>query len=51
MGVYTFKQIALWTDEQAHEFSSRLGFKERVEREHWREQARALHEQKYGVKL
>lgn len=51
MGVFTFKQIALWNDEQAHEFSNRLGFKDRAEREHWREQARALYEQKYGVKL
>ena len=50
-GIYTFKQIALWTIEQAREFSSRLSFKDRVEREHWVEQARNLHLQKYGEHL
>jgi predicted flap endonuclease-1-like 5' DNA nuclease len=50
-GIYTFKQIAMWTPEQAREFSSRLSFKDRVEREHWVEQARDLHFQKYGEHL
>jgi hypothetical protein len=51
MGVFTYKQIALWSHEQALEFSSRLGFKDRAPREHWMEQARDLHEKKYGTKL
>jgi NADH-quinone oxidoreductase subunit E len=50
-GIYTFKQIAMWSVEQAREFSSRLSFKDRVEREHWVEQANDLHFQKYGEHL
>lgn len=51
MGIYTFKQIALWTEDQAAEFSARLGFKERAEREHWALQARELHQLKYGAPI
>ena len=51
LGIYTFKQIALWTDAQAHEISHRLAFKDRVFREHWIEQARELHFAKYAEKL
>lgn len=50
-GVYTFKQIALWNDENIHEFSHRLSFKDRIRRERWVEQARELHFQKYGERL
>ena len=51
MGVFTLKQIALWTESQAREISNRLAFKDRVLREHWREQARKLHFKKYGEQL
>lgn len=50
-GVYTFKQIALWSEENIHEFSRLLAFKERIHREQWVEQARELHFQKYGDRL
>lgn len=50
-GVYTFKQIALWNDENISEFSHRLAFKDRIRRERWVEQARELHFQKYGERL
>lgn len=50
-GVFTFKQIALWNDENIHEFSERLSFKDRIRRERWVEQARELHFQKYGERL
>ncbi len=50
-GIYTYKQIALWSLDQAREFSSRLSFKDRVEREHWVDQAKELHFKKYGEKL
>jgi len=43
LGVYYFKQIALWGDTQMREFALRLGMRERFIREHWIEQARALH--------
>ena len=51
MGIFTFKQIALWTENQAHEISNRLAFKDRVLREHWREQAIAFYFKKYKEPL
>lgn len=50
-GVYTFKQIALWTEEHVREFSRRLSFKDRIGRERWVEQARELHFQKYNERV
>jgi hypothetical protein len=41
-GIYTYKQIAVWTEEQIKEFSSRLAFKDRIHREKWVEQAQKL---------
>ena len=46
LGVYTFEQIAGWTKDQVREFSARLAFKDRIEREQWVEQARELLAQK-----
>lgn len=51
LGVYTFKQIALWNDENIHEFSTLLSFKDRIRREQWVDQARELHFQKYGERV
>lgn len=42
LGVYTYEQIASWTQDQVREFSTRLAFKDRIEREQWVEQAREL---------
>lgn len=42
LGVYTYEQIASWTHDQVREFSTRLAFKDRIEREQWVEQAREL---------
>jgi len=41
-GIYTYEQIASWTEDQIKEFSSRLAFKDRIHREKWVEQARKL---------
>jgi predicted flap endonuclease-1-like 5' DNA nuclease len=41
-GIYTYAQIAAWDDDQIKEFSSRLAFKDRIQREHWVEQAKQL---------
>lgn len=41
-GIYTHDQIAGWTREQIKEFSFRLGFKDRIHREKWVEQAKKL---------
>ena len=47
IGLYRFKQIALWTDEQAADFSEKLAFPGRVERDEWVKQAKELHRKKY----
>jgi predicted flap endonuclease-1-like 5' DNA nuclease len=45
-GIYTYEQIASWTEDQIKELSSRLAFKDRIHREKWVEQAKRLHEEK-----
>ncbi|OGT89121.1 MAG: hypothetical protein A2286_11570 [Gammaproteobacteria bacterium RIFOXYA12_FULL_61_12] len=50
-GVYTFKQIASWDDTIIKEFSKKLAFRDRVWRENWVGQAKALHKEKYGEDL
>jgi NADH-quinone oxidoreductase subunit E len=50
-GIYTFRQIALWTEEHIREFDSRLVAKDRIRREQWVKQARNLHFLKYGEQI
>lgn len=50
-GVYTYKQIASWDDNIIKEFSKKLAFRDRVWRENWVGQAKALHKEKYGEDL
>jgi len=47
-GVYTFGQIAGWSDEVAAEFGKRLAFGDRIFRDGWREQAARLQAEKDG---
>lgn len=47
-GIRTWRQIARWDAEELGVFSELLAFKNRAEREKWREQARALHEAAHG---
>lgn len=42
LGIYHFDQVAEWTDAHAGWVESHLGIAGRVDREHWREQAREL---------
>ena len=49
IGLYRFKQVALWTDEQVAEFSEKLSFPGRIERDEWVKQATELHAEKYGL--
>lgn len=51
IGVYRFKQVAVWTDAACEEFSKLLTFKDRIYRDSWIAQARQLHEEKHGEKL
>lgn len=50
-GVYTYRQIAGWDDVIVAEFSTRLSFKDRVKRDDWIGQSKALHKEKYGEDL
>lgn len=47
-GIYQFRQIALWSEENLEAISKRLSFKDRIRKEQWREQCQRLHEAKYG---
>ncbi len=48
LGVYTFHQIQLWNAPQVEVFSRQLGFRDRIEREQWVEQARRLYRECQG---
>jgi predicted flap endonuclease-1-like 5' DNA nuclease len=49
LGVRTFRDVALWTDDDIARVDARLGrFRGRILRDAWQEQARRLHAQKYG---
>lgn len=50
-GIYTFRQIALWSPEVATEFSDRLSFKGRVERDNWKGQSKQFHKDKYNESI
>ncbi|MDB4673346.1 hypothetical protein OAF27_00900 [Verrucomicrobiales bacterium] len=50
-GVYRFKQVALWRQDQIDAFSEKLSFKGRIEREIWVNQAADLHFADYGQRL
>ena len=51
-GVYTYRQIAFWTDAAVREFSKMLtSFKDRIYRDNWIAQAKALHEKHHGENL
>lgn len=42
LGVHTFHQMASWDESHVREFSNQLAFKDRITREGWVDQARAL---------
>jgi predicted flap endonuclease-1-like 5' DNA nuclease len=46
LGIYTFKQIADWTEENKSEFDILLSFKGRIDRDDWISQATELHSNK-----
>ena len=46
-GIYTFAQIARWSDEAAEEFGARLAIVGNISRYQWREQCARLHQEKY----
>ena len=46
-GIYTFAQVARWSDGAAEEFGKRLGIIGNIDRYNWREQCAKLHKEKY----
>ena len=51
IGVFRYRQIGLWTDAQVEAFSKRLSFRDRIQRDRWREQCQELHREKHGETL
>lgn len=47
-GIRTWRQIAMWDEDEQRAFSELLAFKNRATREQWQQQARALHEAAHG---
>jgi predicted flap endonuclease-1-like 5' DNA nuclease len=48
-GIHSFRQIALWTEEDIDRIADELGaFRSRINKDQWIEQARREHEQAYG---
>ncbi len=50
-GVYRFRQIALWSPQICEDFSEKISFKGRIERDDWIGQCKKFHEEKYGEKI
>ena len=48
LGVFTYQQIAQWSELNAARFSERLAFKDRVRRDRWQEQCAAMYSEKHG---
>jgi len=46
-GVYTYRQIALWSPQICEDFSDRLSFKGRIQRDDWIGQCKGFHKEKY----
>lgn len=47
-GIYTYRQIADWKNDQMNAFGELLSFKNRIQRDEWKKQAAALHKEKYS---
>ncbi len=50
-GVFKYRQIALWSPQICEDFSEKIAFKGRVERDNWIDQCKQFHEEKYGEKI
>ncbi len=47
-GVYTYRQIAIWSPQMCEDFSNRISFKGRIQRDNWIGQCKQFHEEKYN---
>ena len=50
-GIFTYRQIAGWNEEQVSAFGELLAAGDRIQRDDWVGQAKALHEQAHGESL
>ena len=50
-GIFTYRQIAARDEDDMHAFSELLSFKQRISRDKWQDQARQLHEARYGERV
>ena len=50
-GIYSYRQIVSWTPEDIVTFGEMLSSKQRITKDHWQDQARQLHEARYGERL
>ncbi|MGY8688609.1 MAG: hypothetical protein ACKVHP_12860, partial [Verrucomicrobiales bacterium] len=51
IGIFRYRQITLWSAENVKAFSKRLSFKDRIQRDRWREQCQELHLANHGESL
>jgi hypothetical protein len=51
IGIYTFRQIALWSPDQQGHVAQKVKAKDRIGKEQWQTQARKLYQLKYGEPL
>ena len=47
-GIYTYRQVAEWGAGQVKAIGKELKLSDRIRRDGWQKQARALHKEKYG---
>ncbi len=47
-GIYTYKQVAEWSDDQIATFDELISFPGRITRDSWLDQAKELHAKKYS---
>lgn len=47
LGIFTFKEITTWNDEDMDRIDDHLGFEGRIQRDDWQGQARQFHNEKY----
>ena len=47
-GIYTYRQVVEWRAGQVRAISEDLKLSDRIRRDGWQKQARALHREKYG---
>ncbi len=47
LGIFTFKEITTWNDEDMDRIDDSLGFEGRIQRDDWQGQARQFHNEKY----